>query len=110
MQNSDKRLSEVATWGCIRPIKFSRLRGPVFIAYMYRRKEYQLRIFGPHGYISEKRRVSDKDLISASQNAAAFLFHRQLLHTSIVRQFDRQKGVSEQIGFSGAGAVLSVAG
>ena len=27
----------------------------------------------------KKRRVSDKDLISASQNAAAFLFHRHLI-------------------------------
>ena len=38
---------------------FQESRGPAFIAYLYRRKEYKLRIFGPHGYISEKRRESD---------------------------------------------------
>ena len=85
------------------------MRLPALIAYLYHREEHKLRIFGPHGYISEKRRESYKDLIGASQNAAAFFFHRQLVQ-SIVRQFDRQKGVSGQIGFGGAGSVLGVSG
>ena len=73
MQNSDKRLSEVANGDVSSQIGFQDCEGQLY-SVMYRRKEYKLRIFGPHGYFSEKRRESDKDLISAWQNAAAILF------------------------------------
>ena len=64
-----------------------------------------------HTAISVKNGVSQTKTLSVPRKMPRPpFFINSWFNASIVRQFDRQKGVSEQIGFSVAGSVRSVAG